>query len=93
MKYLLYLSVVFVLTACSETPKFGPWDGFIYVEQEKNHFTLLPQGRYNHLDACMRTMQSRTSKNGYPYYCGFECEENSDGEMDCEKILGYPEWN
>lgn len=91
--YACAIVAAFALTACSEAPKFGPWDGFVYVEKSENNFTLLPQGRYNHLDTCIRTMQSRTSKNGYPYYCGYECEKNSEGEMDCEKILGYPELN
>ena len=88
---ILSLMVILGLSACGEPPKYGPWDGFVYVQESKNNFTLKSQGRYEFLDQCMRTLQVRTSKNGYPYYCGFECEENAGGEMDCEKILGYPE--
>ena len=94
-KYIAFMVLgAVVVSGCSSPQEFGPWDGYIYVANDvKKEFTLMSQGRYPYLEQCMRNMQSRTSGNGYPYYCGFKCKTNSEGELDCEKIMGYPELN
>lgn len=86
------MCIAVTLTACGGTKEFGPWQGYIYVEEAENQYTLLPQGEYPLLNACMTVLQGRVAKNHYPYYCGFNCKKNRKGEVDCDKIIGYPEW-
>ena len=90
MKVLGLFALSFILAGCAEKWPHGPWDGYIYAGN-KGELNLMRQGTYERLDLCMRTMQVRTSKNGYPYYCGYDCETLKDGTVDCEKIIGVPD--